>query len=59
MKKVNFKIYLECIKDNASFSMQKGDKTLLATVKSKGNTFCCLKALKQVYKEEYWKLSVE
>ncbi len=53
-----FKIYVECITDTM-YTAEKGKKLLLASVTSKGNTYTCIQALKEVYKPQYWKMTIE
>lgn len=50
-EKINYKIFLTVLETK--------EKTLIATIRSKGNTYTCLQALKNTYPIERFLLTVE
>jgi len=59
VRKKNFKIFAECIKEKSNISCRLGDKTLLTTVHCEGLIYICKKALSEIYTPENWKLIVK
>ena len=57
-KKVWYEIQLECIKESASFTCKVGDIQTVAKVKSKGLAYQVALKLEEIYRKEYWKISI-
>jgi hypothetical protein len=51
MKKVWYEVKCECVVENPSLDMRKGDVVVLAKVKSLGNARSVALELQKVYKE--------
>jgi len=58
-KKINYKVFAECIKENASLTCRKGDKTLLGTIRSQSNANVFANTMQNIYKPEFFKITVE
>lgn len=58
IKKKNFKIYAECIKEHSSILTKLGEKVYIGTIVCKSNAMNCLMALEIVYRPENWKLTM-
>lgn len=59
MAKQWYTIETECIKYNASLSMLVGEKIIVAKVKSKGLAYYTAQTLENIYKPEYFKISIK
>ena len=54
-----YTITAEYIKFQSSCTCNVGEVLVLAKVSSSGNAYVCAKALSQIYKPEYFKISIK
>ena len=57
--KVWYQIEVECIKSNASYSMEVGEKTVVAKVKSMGLACHVAYAMEKVYNPKHFNVTIK
>ena len=57
-KKIWYNVEVECIKESANCTMRKGEKEVIAKVKSKGLAHVTAIGMKSIYKKDLFKIKV-